>query len=49
MEASAVDPYKYLAATRVLACILMLPLLTELSHLEGFPSAKPLRFSEGTS
>src|SRR5271156_1013093 len=28
MEASAVNPYKYLAATRVLACILMLPLLT---------------------
>ena len=28
MEASAVDPYKYLVATRVLACILMLPLLT---------------------
>jgi phospholipid/cholesterol/gamma-HCH transport system permease protein len=28
MEASAVDPYKYLAATRVLACVLMLPLLT---------------------
>jgi phospholipid/cholesterol/gamma-HCH transport system permease protein len=28
MDASAVDPYKYLAATRVLACILMLPLLT---------------------
>lgn len=28
MEASAVDPYKYLAATRVLACTLMLPLLT---------------------
>ncbi|MCC6589802.1 MAG: ABC transporter permease [Bryobacterales bacterium] len=28
MEASAVDPYKYLAATRILACILMLPLLT---------------------
>src|SRR6202030_1198355 len=28
MEASAVDPYKYLAATRVIACILMLPLLT---------------------
>ncbi len=22
--------------------------LAELSHLEGFPSAKPLRFSEGT-
>src|SRR3984893_13848583 len=28
MEASAVDPYKYLVATRVLACIVMLPLLT---------------------
>jgi len=28
MEASAVDPYKSLAATRVLACVLMLPLLT---------------------
>ncbi len=28
MEASAVNPYKYLAATRVLACMLMLPLLT---------------------
>jgi len=28
MEASAVDPLKFLAATRILACILMLPLLT---------------------
>src|SRR5689334_19869365 len=28
MEASAVNPYKYLAATRVLACGLMVPLLT---------------------
>lgn len=28
MEASAVDSYKFLVATRVLACILMLPLLT---------------------
>jgi phospholipid/cholesterol/gamma-HCH transport system permease protein len=28
MEASAVDPYRYLVATRVLACILMMPLLT---------------------
>src|SRR5579864_9777746 len=28
MEASAVDPYKFLVATRVLACMLMLPLLT---------------------
>ena len=28
MEVSAVNPYKFLAATRVLACIAMLPLLT---------------------
>ena len=28
MEASAVDPLRYLIATRVMACILMLPLLT---------------------
>ena len=28
MAASAVDPYKFLVATRVLACVLMLPLLT---------------------
>ncbi|HEV1994228.1 MAG TPA: ABC transporter permease [Candidatus Acidoferrum sp.] len=28
IEVSAVDPYKFLVATRVLACILMLPLLT---------------------
>lgn len=28
IEASAVNPYKFLAATRVLACIAMLPLLT---------------------
>ncbi len=28
MEASAVDPYRFLIATRVLACILTLPLLT---------------------
>jgi phospholipid/cholesterol/gamma-HCH transport system permease protein len=28
MEASAVDPFKYLVATRVLACVAMLPLLT---------------------
>jgi phospholipid/cholesterol/gamma-HCH transport system permease protein len=28
IEASAINPYRLLAATRVLACILMLPLLT---------------------
>lgn len=35
MEASAVDPYKYLVATRVIACILMLPLLTVVSDFCG--------------
>ena len=28
MEASAVDPFKYLVATRILACMVMMPLLT---------------------
>jgi len=28
MEASAINPYKFLAATRILACIVALPLLT---------------------
>lgn len=35
MEASAVDPHRYLAATRILACILMLPLLTVVADLAG--------------
>lgn len=35
MEASAVDPHKFLAATRVLACILMLPLLTLAAEFFG--------------
>jgi phospholipid/cholesterol/gamma-HCH transport system permease protein len=35
MEASAVDPLKYLAATRVLACALMLPLLTVTANFCG--------------
>jgi phospholipid/cholesterol/gamma-HCH transport system permease protein len=35
MEASAVDPFHYLAATRVMACILMLPLLTVASNFSG--------------
>jgi phospholipid/cholesterol/gamma-HCH transport system permease protein len=35
MEASAVDPYKFLAATRVLACMTMLPLLTLASNFCG--------------
>jgi phospholipid/cholesterol/gamma-HCH transport system permease protein len=35
MEASAVDPYRFLVATRVLACIAMLPLLTLASDFCG--------------
>jgi phospholipid/cholesterol/gamma-HCH transport system permease protein len=35
MEASAVDPYKYLVATRVVACVAMLPLLTLASDFCG--------------
>jgi phospholipid/cholesterol/gamma-HCH transport system permease protein len=35
MEVSAVNPYKYLAATRVLACLLMLPLLTLAADASG--------------
>ena len=35
MEAGAVDPYKYLAVTRVLACVLMLPLLTLVADFFG--------------
>ena len=35
MEVSAVDPYKFLAATRVLACITMLPLLTLAANFCG--------------
>ncbi|HTS32026.1 MAG TPA: ABC transporter permease [Bryobacteraceae bacterium] len=31
MEASAVDPFRFLVSTRVLACILMLPLLASRS------------------
>lgn len=35
IEASAVDPYKFLAAPRVLACMLMLPLLTIVADFCG--------------
>lgn len=35
MEASAVDPDRYLAATRVLACVLMLPVLTIVADFSG--------------
>jgi len=35
MEASAVDPYNFLASTRVLACVLMLPLLTLAADFSG--------------
>ncbi|HEX9367765.1 MAG TPA: ABC transporter permease [Vicinamibacterales bacterium] len=35
MEVSGVDPYRYLAATRILACALMLPLLTLVCDFSG--------------
>jgi phospholipid/cholesterol/gamma-HCH transport system permease protein len=35
MEVSAVDPYKFLASTRVLACLFMLPLLTLAADASG--------------
>jgi phospholipid/cholesterol/gamma-HCH transport system permease protein len=35
LEASAVDPYKFLVVTRVLACMLMLPLLTIVADFSG--------------
>src|SRR6202042_379637 len=35
IEVSAVNPYRLLAATRILACILMLPLLTIASDASG--------------
>ncbi len=35
MEVSAVNPYQFLAATRVLACVLMLPLLTLAADFSG--------------
>ena len=35
MEASAVNPYRFLAATRVLACMAMLPLLTLIADFCG--------------
>jgi phospholipid/cholesterol/gamma-HCH transport system permease protein len=35
MEASAVNPYKFLVATRILACMLMLPLLTLVADFFG--------------
>jgi phospholipid/cholesterol/gamma-HCH transport system permease protein len=35
IEASAVNPYKFLAAPRVVACVLMLPLLTIVSDFFG--------------
>ena len=51
MEASAVDPYKFLVATRVAACILMLPLLTLTADFFGIVTgwfatslAQPLSF-----
>jgi len=53
IEASAINPYRLLAATRILACILMLPLLTIAADASGlftgwFAQAlvEPLSFQE---
>ena len=53
IEASAVNPYRLLAATRILACILMLPLLTLAADLCGLvmgwvtqAAAEPLSFHQ---
>ena len=51
IEASAINPYRLLAATRILACILMLPLLTLVTDASGLLTgwlaqsiAEPLSF-----
>jgi phospholipid/cholesterol/gamma-HCH transport system permease protein len=51
IEVSAVDPYKFLVATRVVACMLMLPLLTIVADFCGIISgwfttslAEPMTF-----
>jgi len=53
IEASAVNPYRLLAATRILACILMLPLLTLAADAAGLimgwiaqAVAEPLSFHQ---
>jgi phospholipid/cholesterol/gamma-HCH transport system permease protein len=38
MEVSAVNPYKFLAATRILACVVVLPLLTLVADASGILS-----------
>ena len=52
IEASAVNPYKFLVATRVIACMLMLPLLTTIANFCGIVTGwvanaliEPLSFS----
>src|SRR5262249_11122366 len=50
IEVSAVNPYKYLALTRVLACVMMLPLLTLLADFFGIVFGWiSIRFSEPMS
>jgi phospholipid/cholesterol/gamma-HCH transport system permease protein len=56
IEASAVNPYRLLAATRILACILMLPLLTVAADVSGLLAgwfaqtlAEPLSFHQFVS
>jgi phospholipid/cholesterol/gamma-HCH transport system permease protein len=56
IEASAVNPYRLLAATRILACILVLPLLTLVADFSGLlmgwvaqAVAEPLSFHQSIS
>ena len=53
MEVSGVNPYRYLAATRVIACVLMLPLLTVACDYSGIVTgwvvntiSKPVSFQQ---
>ncbi len=53
IEASAVNPYRLLAATRIMACILMMPLLTLAADCSGLimgwvaqAAAEPLSFHQ---
>ena len=39
LEAIAVDSFRYLVVTRVVACVIALPLLTTLMNFTGMPAA----------
>ena len=44
IEASGVNPYRLVAVTRILACILMLPLLTLAADFSGLIMDRCLHF-----